>query len=46
LTMFPIFFLFALISEKRLFWNMAISVWSLLFLALFSSLFVRGWWVF
>jgi Mannosyltransferase (PIG-V) len=45
LTMFPIFFLFALISEKRL-WSMVITVWSLLFLALFSSLFVRGWWVF
>ncbi len=45
LTMFPIFFLFAFVSEKR-FWSTIITVWSLLFLALFSSLFVRGWWVF
>jgi len=45
LTMFPIFFLFAFVSEKR-FWSTVITVWSLLFLALFSSLFVRGWWVF
>lgn len=45
LTMFPIFLFFALISEKRL-WNMVLTMWSLLFLALFSSLFVRGWWVF
>ena len=45
LTMFPIFFLLAFISEKR-FWSTVITMWSLLFLALFSSLFVRGWWVF
>ncbi|HWY52193.1 MAG TPA: mannosyltransferase family protein [Chthoniobacterales bacterium] len=45
LTMFPIFFLFALVSKSR-FWSAVITVWSLLFFALFSSLFVRGWWVF
>jgi len=45
LTMFPIFFLFALATENR-FWNAVITVWSLLSLALFSGLFVRGWWVF
>jgi hypothetical protein len=45
LTMFPIFFLFALVSQNRL-WSVVITVWSLLFFALFSSLFVRGWWVF
>ena len=45
LTMFPIFFLFAFVGENR-FWNTVITMWSLLFLALFSSLFVRGWWVF
>jgi len=45
LTMFPVFFLFALVGQSR-FWSAVITVWSLLFLALFSSLFVRGWWVF
>ena len=44
LTMFPIFFLFALLSENRV-WKMVITMWSLLFFALFSSLFVRGWWI-
>jgi hypothetical protein len=45
LTMFPIFMLFGLLAKNRL-WNAAITVWSLLFLALFASLFVRGWWAF
>src|SRR5438132_2895403 len=45
LTMFPIFFLFAFLGENR-FWKMMITTWSLLFFALFSSLFARGWWVF
>ncbi|MEP7015749.1 MAG: mannosyltransferase family protein [Verrucomicrobiota bacterium] len=45
LTMFPIFILFALLAKNR-FWNAVITVWSLLFLALFASLFVRGWWAF
>jgi hypothetical protein len=45
LTMFPIFFLFAFVGQNR-FWNAVITVWSLLSLALFSGLFVRGWWVF
>ena len=45
LTMFPIFFFFALIGKNR-FWNAVITIWSLLSLALFSGLFVRGWWVF
>lgn len=45
LTMFPIFFLLAFASENR-FWKMTITMWSLLFFALFSSLFARGWWVF
>jgi len=44
-TMFPIFFVFAFLAENRL-WKMAITMWSLLFFALFSSLFARGWWVF
>ena len=44
-TMFPIFFLFAFVTENR-FWKMVITVWSILFFALFSGLFARGWWVF
>jgi hypothetical protein len=45
LTMFPIFILFGLLGENR-FWCVAITVWSLLFLALFTSLFTRGGWAF
>ncbi|MGB9179535.1 MAG: mannosyltransferase family protein, partial [Pyrinomonadaceae bacterium] len=35
LTLFPIFILFAMLAASR-FWNAVITVWSLLFLALFS----------
>ena len=45
LTMFPIFILFGLLSANR-FWSVVLTVWSLLFLGLFTSLFVRGWWAF
>jgi mannosyltransferase PIG-V len=45
LPMFPIMMLFALAARNR-FWNGVITIWSLLFLALFSILFVRGWWAF
>jgi len=45
LTMFPIFILFALLAKNR-FWNAVLTCWSLLFLALFTSLFVRGRWAF
>jgi hypothetical protein len=45
LTMYPVFMLFALLSRNRL-CTAIITVWSLLFLALFSSVFIRGWWVF
>lgn len=45
LAMFPIFLLFAFAGANR-FWNSLITIWSLLLLALFSGLFVRGWWVF
>jgi hypothetical protein len=45
LTLFPIFILFALVARNR-FWNAVITVWSLLYFALFASLFVRGWWAF
>jgi Gpi18-like mannosyltransferase len=45
LTMFPLFILFGLFAANR-FWNFVLTVWSLLFLALFTSLFMRGWWAF
>ena len=44
-SMFPIFFFFAFAAENR-FWRVMITMWSILFFALFSSLFARGWWVF
>ena len=45
LVMFPIFILFARLSANR-FWNSVITTWSLLFLALFSGLFIQGHWAF
>ncbi len=45
LTMFPIFILFALLGRNR-FWFGALTVWSLLFFALFAILFARGEWAF
>ena len=45
LMMFPIFVLFALLARNRV-WNAVITLWSLLFLALFTSFFVRGLWAF
>ena len=45
LVIFPLFILFGLVSANR-FWNAVITIWSLLFLALFSGTFVRGWWAF
>jgi hypothetical protein len=45
LTMFPIFILFALLARNR-FWRGVLTVWSLLFLALFAILFARGEWAF
>jgi Mannosyltransferase (PIG-V) len=45
LVIFPLFILFGLVSANR-FWNAVISIWSLLFLALFTATFVRGWWAF
>ncbi|MEO6871369.1 MAG: hypothetical protein ABI233_04015 [Chthoniobacterales bacterium] len=46
LTLFPMFILFGFIGEKNRFWNALITVWSLLYLALFSTAFVRGLWAF
>ncbi len=45
LTMFPIFILFALLGRNR-FCAGVLTVWSLLFLALFAVLFARGEWAF
>ena len=45
LTMFPIFVLFGLLSRSR-FWAAVLTVWSLLFFALFAVLFARGEWAF
>jgi Mannosyltransferase (PIG-V) len=45
LTMFPIFILFGLLSRNR-FWAGVLTVWSLLFFALFAVLFARGEWAF
>ena len=45
LTMFPIFVLFGLLSQNR-FWAGVLTVWSLLFFALFAVLFARGEWAF
>ena len=46
LTMFPIFILMALLTRRDWRLNVLLTVWSLLYLALFSSLFVRGNWAF
>jgi hypothetical protein len=45
LTIFPIFILFALLAVNRV-WSGLLTIFSVLFLALFASLFVRGWWIF
>jgi hypothetical protein len=45
LLIFPLFILFGFVGENR-FWNGVITVWSLLFLALFSAVFVHGTWAF
>ena len=45
LSMFPIFIFFGMLTKSR-FWFGVVTFWSILMLAVFSSLFVRGWWVF
>lgn len=45
LALFPLFILFAQAARYPA-WRIAITVWSLLYLALFSSLFVMGYWAF
>ena len=46
LTLFPIFILAGLIAGQNRFRDGIMTTASLLFLALFASLFVRGWWAF
>ncbi len=46
LVLFPIYLLFAKLAVARLWVKILITTWSLLYLALFASLFVRGHWAF
>jgi Gpi18-like mannosyltransferase len=46
LVMFPAYILFARAAHSSPVWNGVITVWSLLFLALFVTCFVRGLWAF
>ncbi len=46
LILFPIFILFARLARARFFWRASLTVWSLVSLALFASLFVQGLWAF
>jgi hypothetical protein len=45
LTFFPIFMLFGLLTANRV-WRAFLTMASILFLAIFATLFVRGWWSF
>ncbi len=45
LMMFPIFILLALLAEKPI-WERLVSLWMLINLGFFISLFVRGYWAF
>jgi len=45
LTMFPIYILFAMLAARRV-WLAVITVWSILYLSLFASLFAWGRWAF
>lgn len=45
LTMFPIFILFSMLAARRV-WLAVITVWSVLYLSLFASLFAWGRWAF
>ncbi len=44
LVMFPIYIFFAQLGRRPV-WFATLTTWSLLFLALFVALFVRGWWL-
>ncbi|MCA1607706.1 MAG: hypothetical protein LC775_20085, partial [Acidobacteria bacterium] len=45
LTMFPIYILFSMLAERRV-WLAVITFWSLLYLSFFASIFVWGRWAF
>jgi hypothetical protein len=45
LTMFPIYILFSLLAARRV-WLAVITVWSILYLSFFASLFAWGRWAF
>jgi hypothetical protein len=45
LTMFPIFILFAMLAARRV-WLAVITIWSLLYLSFFASMFAWGHWAF
>jgi Gpi18-like mannosyltransferase len=46
LVLFPAYILFARAAGSRAVWGAVITVWSLLFLALFAARFVQGQWAF
>ncbi len=46
LVMFPLHLLFAQLAAKSRVWETVITVWSLLFLALFIGAFARGFWAY
>jgi Gpi18-like mannosyltransferase len=45
LTMFPVYILFAMLAKRRV-WLAVITVWSILYLSFFASLFAWGRWAF
>ncbi len=46
LVMFPLHLLFAQLAAKGRVWEIILTVWSLLYLALFISAFARGFWAY
>ena len=46
LTLFPMFILFALAVRGRRVWYALLTVWSLLYLALYTGRFAQGLWAF
>ena len=46
LTLFPVFILFARATTGRRFWLAMLTVWSLLYLALYAGRFAQGLWAF
>jgi len=46
IILFPLFILMALAARRNWWINVLFIVWSILFLSLFTTQFVRGWWAF